>query len=169
MPVPMPVQPSAAPLAAVDWAQAPGLILRYPGVVAGALTTSALLLLVVSATMISVIGLPWLLFAPPGAFALALLGAAVIVFGRARRRTTRDGVDPEVERRILDLAVAQRGRLTVVAVARALAMPLAEADLALTALTRSGHVTVDNDPASGVVVYVFPDIEAGLVLLRRLP
>lgn len=30
-------------------------------------------------------------------------------------------------------------------------------------------VTVDNDPASGVVVYVFPDIEAGLVPMRRSP
>ena len=59
--------------------------------------------------------------------------------------------------------------MTVTAVARALSMPMAEADANLSALARSGHVAIDNDPASGVVVYVFSDIEAGLVPIRRSP
>jgi hypothetical protein len=46
---------------------------------------------------------------------------------------------------------------------------MAEADANLSALARSGHVAIDNDPASGVVVYVFSDIEAGLVPIRRSP
>jgi hypothetical protein len=167
--VPAPGPPLNAPLAAVDLARASGLVLRYPGLVAAALSVSALGLLVTAATVIAVIQLPWLLLVAPGAFSVALLGVAVAVVGRARRRRTKEGLDPDVERRILDAAVASRGRLTVIAAARALAMPLAETEAALSALARSGHLTVDNDPATGVVVYVFPDIEAGLVPSRRLP
>jgi hypothetical protein len=92
-----------------------------------------------------------------------------VVVARARRRITTGGIDPEVERRILDVAVACGGKVTVTAVARALSMPMAEADATLSALAKSGHVAVENDPASGVVVYVFPDIDAGLVPARRSP
>ncbi len=153
----------------VDLGRAPGFVLRHPGVVAAALSVGALLVLLTAATLIAVIQLPWLLLAAPGAFSVALLGAASVVVVKARRHLTKDGLDPDVERRIIDAAVACHGRLTVMATARALSMPLADADTALSALARSGHVAVDNNPATGVVVYVFPDIEAGLVSPRRLP
>jgi len=163
---PAPMQPStppSMPLMYVDLTRAPGLFLRYSGIIAAALSICAGLLFLTAATVIAVLHLPWLLLAAPTAFGAVLLSVAVAIVLRARRRLTTGGLDPEVERRILDVAMACQGRVTVMAVARALAMPLAEADAALTALARSGHVAVDNDPATGVVVYLFPDIHGGVV------
>jgi hypothetical protein len=137
--------------------------------VAAVLSVVAVLTLVGFSTMIALIGLSWAVLLGPAIVSAALLGAAATVVVRARRRVTTGGLDPEVEQRLLDVAVACHGRVTVTAAARALAMPLAQADAALTAMARSGHVTLDNDPATGVIVYVFPDVEAGLVPVRRLP
>jgi len=170
-PTPMPPQASP-PLSmthvSVDLTRAPALFLRYSGAIAAALSICAGLLLLSAATVIAVLHLPWLLLGAPAAFGAALLGIAVAIVLRARKRLTTGGLDPDVERRILDVAMACQGRVTVMAVARGLAMPLAEADAALTALARSGHVAVDNDPATGVLVYVFPDVHGGAIAGRSL-
>jgi hypothetical protein len=163
-----PVQPPT-PIAVVDLTRATALLVRHSGLVTAALSTGAGVLVVGAAALISLLQLPWLLLAAPGAAGAILLTAALALLLYARKRITTGGIEPEVERRILEVAVACKGRVTVTAVARALAMPMAEADATLAAFARSGHVTVDNDPASGVVVYVFPDIEAGLVPMRRSP
>ncbi len=167
----MPAQPASpvAPIVRIDLARAPALLVAHAGVLAAAVSVSAASLFVGAAVVISVFQLPWLLLAAPGTLSAGLVGLAAALVARARSRIRTGGVDPEVERRILDLAVACGGRLTVTAVARALSVPMAEADSSLSALAKSGHVAVENDLASGVVVYVFPDIDAGLVPIRRSP
>ena len=154
---------SAGPMVRVDLASVPSLVLRYSGPIAALLWASGTLLVVGAAAVIAAFGLPWLLFGPPAVAALALMGAAAALLFRGRRHRLPGGVDPDIERRLLDVAVACGGRVSVTEVARDLALPLAEADRVLTALARTGHVRVDNEPSSGAVVYVFPDIEAGLV------
>ncbi len=166
----MPMQaPAPTPLVAVDLTRMPELFVRHSGLIAAGLSICAGLVLLSAATVIAVLQLPWLLFAVPTAFGAALLSVAGVIALRARKRQTTGGLDPEVERRILDVAVSCQGRVTVMAVARALRMPLAEADEALMVLARSGYVTLDNDPSTGIVVYIFPDVEAGLIHARRLP
>lgn len=157
------------PIVSGDLARAPALLVRYSGAVAAVLSAGAGVLFLGAAIVISVLQLPWLLLAAPGALSAVLVAAALALVLRARKQVTTGGVDPEVERRILDVAVACKGRVTVTAVARALSMPMAKADATLSALAKSGHIAVENDPASGVVVYVFPDIDAGLVPMRRSP
>jgi hypothetical protein len=157
------------PIVSGDLAAAPALLVRHSGVVAATASVGAVLVFVGAAVMISALQLPWVLLVAPGALSTVLVAAGLAVVLRARKRVTTGGIDPEVERRILDVAVACRGRVTVTAAARALSMPMAEADATLSALARTGHVSVENDPTSGVVVYVFPDIDAGLVPVRRSP
>lgn len=141
---------------------ASSMALRHSGLLSMGLAFAAVLLLSGAAVVISVLALPWLLITVPSLLAAGLLGGAVVVASRGRNRRFTAGIEPETERRLLDLAEASRGRLTVTAAARGLGLPLAEAEQALGALARTGHVTVDNDAASGVIVYVFPEIEAGL-------
>jgi TM2 domain-containing membrane protein YozV len=81
----------------------------------------------------------------------------------ARVRRGTGGLDPDMEQRILELAVRDSGRVTITAVAHELSVPLRTADAALTALTKAGYVAVETHPASGAVIYVFPEIDAGLV------
>jgi hypothetical protein len=155
--------PPPAPAVSVDLTRVSPLIGRYSGVLAAGLCVVGGAVVLSAAVVISVLGLPWLLLVVPAALAAVLVAVAVAAGRVARGRVTTGGVDPDTERRILDLAVASAGRVTTTAVARALSMPLAEADRVLGALARSGHVSVENDPSSGVVVYVFPEIDAGLV------
>ena len=61
------------------------------------------------------------------------------------------------------MAVACGGRVTTTAVAYLLSIPLGEADRALTTLSRAGYLGVEAHASSGALVYVFPEIEAGLV------
>ena len=146
----------------------PGAFLaQHPGTVVAGLSVAGAVLIGGAAIIISVLDLPSLFLAAPGAVYASLVTLGLAVALRARKRGGTAGIDPEVERRILDVAVEYRGRVTVTAVAHALSMPMAEADAALSSLAKSGHVSVENDPASGVVVFVFPDIDAGLV--RRSP
>jgi hypothetical protein len=161
--------PLTAPVGSIDTTRLPELFGRHPWAIAAVLSITAGLLLSSAATVISVLQLPWLLLVLPTTFGAALLGIGGMVVLRARKRQTTGSLDPAVERKILDVAVACQGRVTVMAVARALGMPLAEADSALTVLARTGYVLVDNDPSTGVVVYVFPDVGVGLMPARRLP
>jgi hypothetical protein len=61
------------------------------------------------------------------------------------------------------------GRVTTPSVAHALSLPLSQADAALAALAKAGYVSVETHPLSNVVVYVFPDIDAGFVAPTMLP
>jgi TM2 domain-containing membrane protein YozV len=91
------------------------------------------------------------------------VATAFFVARHARRRLGTGGMDADAERRILEVAVACKGRVTTTAVAHALSMPLGEADAALTALSRAGYLAIETHPASGMLVYVFPEIDAGLL------
>jgi hypothetical protein len=148
-------------------------VARHPRTGAALVVAAAAVTMTTAAVLISVLALPWLLIAIPGALATMLLGAAVMILAKAGRRARPGTLDPEVERRILDLAAANGGRLTVTLAARGLGMPLADTDAALGVLARSGHISVENDAATGVVVYVFPELEPGFgvdpMRGRRLP
>ena len=144
-------------------AEVPGFVRRSPGTAAAIAAFGSVLMFVAPAVGIAVLGLPWLLYAVPALVGTALLIASGTLFARSRKYLATGGLDAETERRLLDVGVQYRGRVTVTAAARALQISLAEADAALTALARAGHVSVDNDPKTGIIVYVFPEIEAGLL------
>jgi TM2 domain-containing membrane protein YozV len=136
---------------------------RHPRLVAGALATAACLVFAGAATIVKLLELPLMTLAAPWALGLSLAASALFVGPHARKRLGTGGIDAETERRILEVAMASRGRVTTTAVAHALSLPLVEADRALTALSRAGYLAVETHPASGVIVYVFPEIDAGLV------
>ena len=118
-----------------------------------------------ASSLVAVLALPWMLMLAP-TVAMGALAVGGVVF--ARRRPA-EGAAPAVEHRILQLAMQCGGRLTITSVAASLSLTLAESDRALTELARGGHVEIGNDPTTGVVVYTFPDIQAGLVPTRRTP
>jgi hypothetical protein len=150
----------ASPFATLE--RGASFVARHPEAAAGALLFGATAITTTSAVAISLLQVSWLLLAVPAMPALAcLLGAVVLIAGRRRPATGES--DSDVERRLLGLAVAQSGQLTVTGAAVGLGIPLAEAEAALMRLVRSGHVAVENDAATGAVLYVFPDIHAGLV------
>lgn len=131
----------------------------HPRAVAGGLAFAGLAMLIGPAVLISLIGLPWLLYVGPVLLSVTAFGLAAA----AARGGGSIGTDArELERRVLDLAVRSRGRLTVTATAHALGISLGEADAALMALVRADHVDVENDPHTGAVVYVFRDLRAQL-------
>ena len=166
-PAPQAPEPRAMAVAPVPPQALSAMVVRNSGVASALLSAGATVSFASAALVIGALHLPWLLLAGPGLFSGALFAGAAAIAIRGRARRAVGWVDPEVERRVLDVAVTCRGRVTVTAVAHALSMPMAEADAALTSMARAGHVGVENDPASGVVVYVFPDIDAGLVPFRR--
>lgn len=155
------------PTASFDLARAPGALARYPRATTGALAVTAIAGMSAAAAVISAAHLPWLFLAAPATLAIALLVAAAATVTSARKRIMTAGVDPELEKRLLDLAAESGGAVTVTTVARALSIPMAEAETTLSALAREGHVTVENEPTTGVVVYVFPEIQAARARTRR--
>jgi hypothetical protein len=66
-------------------------------------------------------------------------------------------IDPLLPVRVLKLADARAGVLTVSAVAMALNVGLDECQLALDELVRKGAANVDVDISTGVASYVFPE------------
>lgn len=136
---------------------------RYPKLLAIVLATSGCIVFAGAASAVSLLQLPAMVLAAPWALALSLLATALFVGAHARTRAGTGGIDAETERRILAVAMACRGRVTTTGVAHALSLPLVDADRALSALSRAGYLAVEADPASGVMVYVFPEIDAGLV------
>jgi TM2 domain-containing membrane protein YozV len=141
---------------------------RHPRFVATVLAASGCVILAGATSVVSVLSLPALLLSAPWALSLSLLAAALFVARRAARRRGTGGIDPEMEQRILDVAMAMGGKVTTTAVAHGLCVPLGVADRALTELVRAGYLGVETHPASGVVVYVFAEVEAGLVPFRAL-
>jgi hypothetical protein len=158
-----PGRPSQTPQ---DLGEFLALAVRYPRIVAATMATAAGVLLASAATVVSLLGLPALVLAAPWALSLSLVATALFVARHARTRLGTGGVDADTERRILEVAVACRGRVTTTAVAHTLSMPLREADAALMALSRAGYLGIETHPASGALVYVFPEIDAGLVPSR---
>jgi hypothetical protein len=66
-------------------------------------------------------------------------------------------IDPLLPVRVLKLAEARSGVLTVSVVAMALNVGLDECQLALDELVRKGAATVDVDMSNGVASYLFPE------------
>lgn len=87
--------------------------------------------------------------------------------GERRQPLGRDARKPFLKPRLTDddmmlalLRAAQRhgGRLSVTDGVIDTGMPFAEVERMLKAMVNSGYVYIDNDPATGVVVYVFKEI-----------
>jgi hypothetical protein len=140
----------------VELAGVTAALARHSGAASAALLVSGVLALVGPATILIALGLPLALMVVPGVAGLGMLSAALVIHKRARER--RGEVDVRIEHQLLEFAVQQQGRVTVGAAARALGISMAEADDALTSLARAGHVYPDNDPETGVVVYMFPEL-----------
>jgi hypothetical protein len=145
------------------------VVADHPWAVAMAAVAAGGALVASAAAAISVLQLPWLLMTAPAGASLVLVALVLSIVARQRAQLRTAGVDPAMEHRIIELAMQCGGKLTVPAVAHALGVPMVHADAILTALARSGHVGIDNDPETGVVVYVMPAVQAGLVHLRRSP
>jgi hypothetical protein len=139
---------------------------RHPQIAAAVLVSFGMLVFAGATTVVYVFAQPAIALAGPLAVALSSWLAAYLIARQSRRGLGTGGVDESIEQRILELAVGNRGRLTIAGVAYATGISLSAADAALTALVRAGYLGVETDPESGVVVYVFPEIEAGLVPWR---
>jgi hypothetical protein len=75
----------------------------------------------------------------------------------AFRRTPRIDIDPLLPVRVLGLAKASSGRLTIAEVAIALKIPIEKAEAALDSCVRSGAALQDYDVSDGFVRYSFPE------------
>ncbi|HEY4016968.1 MAG TPA: TM2 domain-containing protein [Polyangiaceae bacterium] len=136
-----------------------GLVTRHPRAVGVALVLGGAVVATTSAVFIALLGLSWLLLVLPSVPVLACFVGGGILLTRGARRAGLAG-NAELEGRLLALAVAEGGQVTVTGAAVSLGIPLATADEALMRLVRSGHVTAENDTSTGAVLYLFPDIQA---------
>lgn len=155
--------PATALQVSRDVEAALAFVRRFPHLVAAGFATSGCVLFAAATTFVGLLHLPALLLAVPWALSLSSFAMAFCVARYARRRAGTGGMDVEIERRILEVAIAHGGRLTTTAVAHELSIPLREADAALTALAKASYLAIETHPASGALVYVFPEIDAGLV------
>lgn len=96
-----------------------------------------------------------------GPVVLSIIAFAISINLRAKaaRQQANPTLDADTERRILDVAAANNGRVPVSLAARSLGMTLAEADRALTVLARNGYASIENDPETGAILYVFPEMQ----------
>jgi hypothetical protein len=163
------IQTGSAELAPVspgpkqDLSTALALARSHPRAVAAGLAFAGVALLVGPAVMISVFGLPWLLYVAPVLMSVTAFGLAV-----AAARVGPSKPDPAaLEGRILDLAVRSGGQLTVAATAHALQLPMLDVEEALMVLARADHVEIENDMETGAVLYVFRDLRGQLGPARR--
>ena len=130
------------------------LAAAHPRLLAGGLVFVGLAVLFGPLVLISTIGLPaWLVIGPVLLSIIAFGGA----FAVARGSLAALGSSAH-EQRIIDLAARFGGRLTVGLTAQQLSISLREAEDALMALVRTGHVDIDDDPDSAAVIYVFRDL-----------
>jgi hypothetical protein len=142
------------------------LLRDHPALVAAALGVAGFFALLIPAVVISLLSLSWLFFAAPTVVSVGLFSFATFVVVRARSRRLSGG--DSVESALIDAAFRSRGRLTPLAAARETRMTVAKAEAGLMDLARKGHCTPDNDPETGVVVFVFPEIERDPGGSRRL-
>jgi hypothetical protein len=166
-PAPVPPQPPAMGLAA--FTHGASLVAGHPRAAGALLVAGGAIAATTSAVFIALLQLSWVLMLLPSVPVAACLVGGGILLARGAPRGGPAATD-EVERRLLAFAMAQGGQVTVTGAAVALGISLAAADEALMRLVRSGHVTAENDASTGAVIYVFPDIQAGLGdRPRRLP
>ncbi|MFZ6180264.1 hypothetical protein [Nannocystis pusilla] len=101
--------------------------------------------------LVSSLSLPGLLYLPGIAIAAALWVAAGVI--HVLSRGSQRSLDAAREQQILALAARVRGPLTIADVAHALRLSLAEAEAALTEMSRSGHVHADVDLDTGLLQF----------------
>ena len=77
---------------------------------------------------------------------------------QAGERETRPTRRPELRTRLLRAAHRAGGRLTLTQAVMETEADFEDVETALRALVGAGHVDVDNDPDSGVVLYLFPEL-----------
>ncbi|MSP26599.1 MAG: hypothetical protein EXR75_15915 [Myxococcales bacterium] len=65
------------------------IVRSHPGFVASAIALGGVLVLTSSAVVLSLLHLPWLLFAVPGIVGVALLVAAVVMLSRLQQASAR--------------------------------------------------------------------------------
>jgi len=135
--------------------QAMTIVTKYGGLMALGAVGAGLVVAGVGVGLIVMLSLPWLLVAVPVTATLIMFGAALVL--RKQQHVAAQRIPQTLEAKLLDHAAAAAGRVTAVTAARALAVPIDEASEALDKLAQSGHVDIDNDVDTGVVVYVFPD------------
>lgn len=70
-----------------------------------------------------------------------------------------DDAQEQFRMKLLEAAAKRGGKLTVTHGVLATGKAFREVEEALDAMTTSGYVTVDNDPKTGVVVYVFDQLD----------
>lgn len=85
-------------------------------------------------------------------------GLGVWLLRQRRRARGKIDLDPELQVRLLDLALHKKGRLTVTSTAQGLGITLDEAEKVLQAMARSHYIDVELDPDVGVVTYVFREL-----------
>jgi hypothetical protein len=135
--------------------QAMTVVTNYGGLIALGAVGVGLVVAGVGAGLIVTLSLPWLLISVPVTASLVMFGAAWVL--RKQQRAAAQRIPRTLETQLLEHAAASAGRVTAVTAARALAVPIEEAGEALDKLAQSGHVDIDNDVDTGVIVYVFPD------------
>ena len=101
--------------------------------------------------------LPGIVFLGSG-FAAAVTGLGGGWLLSKRRRAGSTGIDPSLQSRLLEVATAASGRLTVTQTAQSLGVTFEEAERMLGVMTRSGYVDAELESGSNVVVYVFREI-----------
>jgi hypothetical protein len=148
------VQPTGGSMAGAN-EQAMTVVTNYGGLIALGAVGVGLVVAGVGAGLIVTLSLPWLLISVPVTASLVMFGAAWVL--RKQQRAAAQRIPRTLETQLLEHAAASAGRVTAVTAARALAVPIEEASEALDKLAQSGHVDIDNDVDTGVIVYVFPD------------
>jgi hypothetical protein len=148
------VQPTMASMAGTN-DQAMMIVTKYGGLMALGAVGVGLVVAGVGAGLILMLSLPLILISVPVAASLVMFVAALVL--RKQQRAAEQRIPQTLEAQLLDHAAASAGRVTAVTAARALAVPIKEASEALDKLAQSGHVDIDNDIDTGVIVYVFPD------------
>jgi len=121
---------------------------------AAALAVVSLVMVGLAVVLIESLGLPRVFYVPAGV--IAGTAAVAAVAARALQGRTRRSLSAEREQEILALAARTTGPLTIADTARALGMPLTEAEEVLSGMSRAGHATADVDLETGQLQFSVP-------------
>lgn len=103
-----------------------------------------------------------------GVLALAVVGVWWFIDVFSLSKWIKEGVaapipgtdgPKDLQTALLEEAEGRNGRLTVTQAVKATGKPFKEVEETLQGMVSSGYVDVDNDPNSGVVVYVFGEMK----------
>ena len=146
----------------------PGQLLnRFGGYAAIGAGVLGVLMLGVPSAILSAVGAPIVLYAVAVGASLIPFTLAGVLGIRALKSRKRHLPDVPLESKLIHLATQREGRLTAVVAAGALSAPLREVEAALDDLVHTGHVSIDNDPQTGAVVYLFPGLDRGTTALPK--